>query len=77
MDMKRFIFIEDEKYWLVEAPNMHEAVSKAVKEGFANGDMESFYYGLEDGQIEAKEITKVLSTIVQATKPMGNVGFQG
>ena len=55
----KFIFLGEEgmNAWTVEAPDKHNAISKAVENGYSD-DMSAFYYGLEDGQISVYEIEK-------------------
>jgi len=57
--MTKFAFIdnEQERVWIVEAEDQHNAIAKAVKAGFAES-MQDFYYGLSDGQISVLEIAK-------------------
>lgn len=56
--MKKFVFInESEKCWLVNDINKHTAIAAAVENGYAT-DMEDFYYGLSDGQIQVFEVQK-------------------
>jgi len=56
----KFVFTDDtEKCWIVEAKDQHNAIAKAVENGFAE-DMKDFYCGLDDGQISVQEVQKVL-----------------
>lgn len=58
--MKKFVFVhEEEKAWLVHAPNKHEAIAKAVENDFSH-NMGDFYYGYEDGQTQVFEIEREL-----------------
>ena len=57
----KFIFVDNEteggRVWIVEAPDKHNAIATAVKEGYSE-DMKDFYYGFEDGQISIYTIEK-------------------
>ena len=53
--MPRFVISDHKKCWLVNANDKHVAIGKAVENDFAES-MSDFYYGLEDGQIEIKEV---------------------
>jgi len=57
--MTKFAFInnEQDRVWIVEAVDQHNAIAKAVKAGFAE-NMHDFYYGLSDGQISVNEVAK-------------------
>lgn len=58
----KFAFIEEERNrcWIIEADDKHIAIAKAVEAGFQQ-DMESFYYGLSDGQISVIKIEKEIT----------------
>ncbi len=57
----KFVFVDNEteggRVWIVEAPDKHNAIATAVKEGYSE-DMADFYYGFEDGQISIHTIEK-------------------
>ena len=57
----KFVFVDNEteggRVWIVEAPDKHNAIATAVKEGYSE-DMADFYYGFEDGQISIHMIEK-------------------
>lgn len=57
--MMKFAFVsnEQERVWIVEAEDKHNAIAKAVEAGYSH-DMADFYYGLGDGQISVYEIEK-------------------
>ena len=55
----KFALVDREpgRVWIVEAEDKHNAIAKAVENGFSE-DMSDFYYGLEDGQISVYEVAK-------------------
>ena len=57
----KFVFVDNEteggKVWIVEAPDKHNAIATAVKEGYSE-DMADFYYVFEHGQISIYTIEK-------------------
>lgn len=61
----KFAFIDQTRpfspfSWTVEAEDKHNAIAKAVENGFTE-DMADFYYGLDDGQISVIEVTKEIT----------------
>jgi len=56
-ELMKFVFISEHRAWVVEAKDKHNAIAKAVENGFTE-DMTNFYYGLEDGQISIYELEK-------------------
>jgi len=60
--MTKFAFVDNEqqRVWIIEAEDKHNAIAKAVEAGYSE-DMADFYYGLEDGQISIYEVAKEIS----------------
>lgn len=58
-ELMKFVLIsvEQRRAWVVEAKDKHNAIAKAVENGYTE-DMSDFYYGLEDGQIRIYELEK-------------------